>query len=49
MLSFRLLPVLFLTTGVDVFGMQREGNGVGMAYDTTVGLRVHLDGAHESL
>jgi 2',3'-cyclic-nucleotide 2'-phosphodiesterase (5'-nucleotidase family) len=48
-LSFPLLPVLFLTAGIEAFAMQREGRGWGAAYDTTIGLRVHLDAAHQSL
>lgn len=48
-LSVPLVPYLFLTAGVDTFAMQREGRGWGVAFDTTLGLRVHLDAAHQRL
>lgn len=48
-LSFPLLPLLFLTAGLDLFAVDRGGRGWGASYDTTVGLRVHLDAAHQSL
>jgi hypothetical protein len=48
-LSFPLLPLLFLTTGVDLFAMQLSGQGWAAAYDTTIGLRLHLDAARQGL
>jgi hypothetical protein len=48
-LSVPLLPLLFITTGLDVFAVERQGQGWGASYDTTVGLRIHLDDAHQSL
>jgi 2',3'-cyclic-nucleotide 2'-phosphodiesterase (5'-nucleotidase family) len=48
-LSAPLLPALFLTVGVDVFAIAREGLGWGASYDTTIGLRVHGDLAHQRL
>ncbi|MDB4981129.1 MAG: hypothetical protein JWM82_1881 [Myxococcales bacterium] len=46
-LSVPLLPPLFLTAGFDLFGTQREGHGWAFAADTTIGLRVHFDAAHQ--
>jgi 2',3'-cyclic-nucleotide 2'-phosphodiesterase (5'-nucleotidase family) len=48
-LSVPLLPLLFITAGLDVFAVERQGQGWGASYDTTVGLRIHLDAAHQSL
>jgi 2',3'-cyclic-nucleotide 2'-phosphodiesterase (5'-nucleotidase family) len=48
-LSVPLLPPLFITAGLDVFAVERQGQGWGASYDTTVGLRIHLDDAHQSL
>jgi hypothetical protein len=48
-LSIPLLPTLFVTAGLDVFGVERQGQGWAAAYDTTIGLRVHLDAAHQRL
>jgi hypothetical protein len=48
-LSVPLLPLLFVTVGLDVFAVQRQQQGWAASYDTTVGLRVHLDAAHQSL
>lgn len=49
-LSFPLLPTLFITAGLDVFAVNREGGGGwGAAYDTTVGIKVHFDGARQSM
>ena len=48
-LSFPLLPMLYLTTGVDLFGTQLQGQGWGMAADTTIGLRLHVDAARQLL
>ncbi|HEX3696370.1 MAG TPA: 5'-nucleotidase C-terminal domain-containing protein [Polyangia bacterium] len=48
-LAVPLLPLLFVTAGVDVFGAERQRLGWASAYDTTVGLRVHFDAAHQRL
>ena len=48
-LSVPLVPLLFVTIGLDVFAVEREQLGWAASYDTTVGLRVHLDAAHQSL
>jgi 2',3'-cyclic-nucleotide 2'-phosphodiesterase (5'-nucleotidase family) len=48
-LSVPLLPLLFITAGLDFFAIQRERLGWGASYDTTIGLRVHLDAAHQWL
>ena len=48
-LSVPLLPALFLTVGLDVFAVQREELGWGASYDTTIGLRLHADVAHQVL
>ncbi len=48
-LSVPLVPTLFLTIGLDVFGAQREALGWGASYDTTIGLRLHSDVAHQPL
>ncbi len=47
--SMPLLPLLFLTAGLDIFAVDRNGAGWGASFDTTIGLRVHFDGAHQSL
>ncbi|MBI2377123.1 MAG: bifunctional metallophosphatase/5'-nucleotidase [Deltaproteobacteria bacterium] len=53
-LSIPLVPLLFLTAGVELFGVERrpaETAPRAWAYsiDSTLGIRVHLDGAHQSL
>jgi 2',3'-cyclic-nucleotide 2'-phosphodiesterase (5'-nucleotidase family) len=48
-LSVPLLPTLFLTVGLDVFAVERQALGWGTSYDTTIGLRVHLDAAKQRL
>jgi 2',3'-cyclic-nucleotide 2'-phosphodiesterase (5'-nucleotidase family) len=48
-LSVPIVPLLFLTAGIDVFAVEREAIGWGVSYDTTVGLRIHLDAAHQAL
>jgi 2',3'-cyclic-nucleotide 2'-phosphodiesterase (5'-nucleotidase family) len=48
-LSVPLVPSLFLTVGLDVFATQRQREGWGASYDTTIGLRVHTDFAHQPL
>jgi hypothetical protein len=48
-LSVPLLPALFLTVGVEVFAIAREGLGWAASYDTTIGLRLHGDLAHQRL
>jgi 2',3'-cyclic-nucleotide 2'-phosphodiesterase (5'-nucleotidase family) len=48
-LSVPLVPMLFLTVGVDVFAAQRQREGWGASSDTTIGLRVHTDFAHQAL
>jgi hypothetical protein len=48
-LSVPLVPMLFLTVGVEVFAAQRQREGWGASYDTTIGLRVHGDFAHQPL
>jgi hypothetical protein len=46
-LSVPLVPTLFLTFGLDVFAVQRQDLGWGVSYDTTIGLRLHTDVAHQ--
>jgi hypothetical protein len=48
-LSVPLVPSLFFTVGLEVFAVQREGLEWGESYDTTIGLRVHTDAAHQPL
>jgi 2',3'-cyclic-nucleotide 2'-phosphodiesterase (5'-nucleotidase family) len=48
-LAFPLLPLLYLTTGLDVFGMKRATATWGLATDVTVGVRLHVDAAHQRL
>jgi 2',3'-cyclic-nucleotide 2'-phosphodiesterase (5'-nucleotidase family) len=48
-LSVPLLPTLFLTFGLDVFAVERQELGWGASYDTTIGLRLHTDVAHQVL
>jgi 2',3'-cyclic-nucleotide 2'-phosphodiesterase (5'-nucleotidase family) len=48
-LSVPLVPSLFVTIGLDVFAAERERQGWGTSYDTTIGLRVHTDFAHQPL
>jgi len=48
-LSVPLVPTLFLTIGVDVFAVQRQQLGWGASTDTTVGLRLHTDAAHQAM
>jgi hypothetical protein len=44
-----ILPLLFVTAGLDLFAVQQGGGGWGAAYDTSIGLRLHLDAARQSL
>jgi 2',3'-cyclic-nucleotide 2'-phosphodiesterase (5'-nucleotidase family) len=48
-LSVPLVPSLFITIGLDVFAVQRQQAGWAESYDTTIGLRVHTDFAHQPL
>jgi 2',3'-cyclic-nucleotide 2'-phosphodiesterase (5'-nucleotidase family) len=48
-LSVPLVPTLFLTVGMEVFAVQRQELGWGTSYDTTIGLRLHTDAAHQPL
>jgi 2',3'-cyclic-nucleotide 2'-phosphodiesterase (5'-nucleotidase family) len=48
-LALPLLPLLFLTAGLDVFVVDREGAGSGASFDTTIGLKLHLDAAYQRL
>jgi 2',3'-cyclic-nucleotide 2'-phosphodiesterase (5'-nucleotidase family) len=48
-LSVPLVPALFFTVGLDVFAVQRQQQGWGASYDTTIGLRVHTDFARQPL
>ena len=48
-LTAPLLPLLFLSVGVDAFAVQRENLGWAASYDTTIGLRLHLDAALQAL
>jgi 5'-nucleotidase / UDP-sugar diphosphatase len=48
-LSVPLVPLVFVTIGLDVYAVERERQGWAAAYDTTVGLRIHLDAAHQAL
>jgi 2',3'-cyclic-nucleotide 2'-phosphodiesterase (5'-nucleotidase family) len=48
-LSVPLVPSLFFTIGLEVFAVERQGLGWGDSYDTTIGLRVHTDAAHQPL
>ena len=48
-LSVPLLPALFLTVGLEVFAVERQELGWGASYDTTIGLRLHTDVAHQAL
>ena len=48
-LSVPLLPLLYLSVGFDAFAVRREGLGWGASYDTTIGLRLHLDAARQAL
>jgi hypothetical protein len=48
-LSVPLIPYLFITAGLDVFAVERGGLEWSASYDTTVGLRVHFDAAHQQL
>jgi hypothetical protein len=48
-LSIPLVPTLYITVGTSVFAVQRERRGWAASYDTTVGLRVHMDAAHQDL
>src|SRR5262249_47025524 len=47
-ISIPILPLLFFTAGLDVFATKVSGSPWGTSYDTTLGLRVHLDAAHQS-
>jgi hypothetical protein len=44
-----LVPHLFITVGVNVFAIQRGGQGWATSYDSTVGIRAHTDAAHQRL
>jgi hypothetical protein len=44
-----LLPHLFITFGVDLFAVERGGQGWAASYDSTVGLRAHTDAAYQRL
>jgi hypothetical protein len=48
-LSLPLLPLLFVTAGVDAYAVQQRRLGWGVAYDTTVGLRFRVDAARQAL
>ncbi|MDQ3298442.1 MAG: 5'-nucleotidase C-terminal domain-containing protein [Myxococcota bacterium] len=48
-LSLPLVPLLFLTAGLDVFVVDRETAGRGASIDTTIGLKLHLDASYQSL
>ncbi len=48
-LSVPLVPTLFLTVGLEAFAVQRQELGWGTSYDTTIGLRLHTDAAHQPL
>jgi len=48
-LSLPILPLLFLTVGVDAFGVERKTVGRGGSVDLTLGLKLHLDAAHQAL
>lgn len=48
-LSVPLLPLLFISAGVDVYAADYSPSGWASSADTTVGLRVHLDAAHQRL
>ena len=48
-LSVPLLPRLFISAGVDLYGAEYAPLGWAWSADTTVGLRVHLDAAHQRL
>jgi 2',3'-cyclic-nucleotide 2'-phosphodiesterase (5'-nucleotidase family) len=48
-LSVPLLPLLFVSAGVDVYGASYSPGGWAWSADTTVGLRLHLDAAHQRL
>jgi len=48
-LSVPLVPSLFITIGLDIFAVQRQQAGWAESYDTTIGLRVHTDFAHQPL
>ena len=46
----RIRDALSLAAGCAVdFAVNRDGAGWGASFDTTIGLRVHLDAAHQSL
>ncbi len=48
-LSIPLVPRLFLSAGLEAFGVSRQGQPWAAAYDTTIGLRVHFDAASQRL
>ncbi len=48
-LSVPVLPLLYLTAGVDAFALDRGAAGWASAFDTTFGVKVHLDAAHQRL
>ena len=47
--SLPILPLLFITAGADLFAAQQGGAGWGTALDGSIGLRLHWDGARQSL
>ncbi|HVR60536.1 MAG TPA: 5'-nucleotidase, partial [Polyangia bacterium] len=48
-LSIPLVPLLFLTAGINVYGVERQREGFAAAVDSTIGLRLHLDAAYQRL
>jgi len=48
-LNVPLVPLLFLSVGIETFAVQREDLGWAASYDTTVGLRLHLDSAYQQM
>jgi hypothetical protein len=48
-LSVPLVPLIYFTAGLDVFAVQRASMGWATSFDTTVGLRLHFDAAHQQL
>jgi hypothetical protein len=48
-LSIPIVPLLFLTAGIDLYAVERHPTGWGSSLDTTLGLRLHLDAAHQKL
>jgi len=48
-LSMPLVPLLFLVGGMDLFFVDRATAGRGVSFDTTIGLKLHLDRTHQSM